>query len=227
VDTRSGEILHDPATDRPLLGVRAHNRLVRFRGYRVARRAGIVGYRATYGLPGTAQRAYTTGSELSEDARQQLRVTGSQLREDGRQWEPVGQTLKAAGAATAQTTRRAARDTAATGVFLSGPPRRTAPSPDGTAPTPVTRPAEGTSYTRQRVMDALLEAQRSDWEHRARPARGGDGDGGTAASGPQGGGSPLKPKPRPVPQPDSQGPADEAWDGTWDRWTDVRDGGGA
>ncbi|MEU8893694.1 hypothetical protein [Streptomyces sp. NPDC048442] len=172
VDTQTGEILHDPSTDRPLLGTRAHNRLVRFRGYRIARRTGILAYGATYGLPATVNRARTRRSELSEDARQQLRVTGGQLREDGRQWEPVGRTLKAAGREAGERagdvsrrTATAARNAAATGVMMSGGPDRGASAGAEGAPTSVSRPAGGTSYARQQVMDSLLQAQRATWEN--------------------------------------------------------------
>ncbi|GHA47909.1 hypothetical protein GCM10010329_82920 [Streptomyces spiroverticillatus] len=158
VDKQTGEVLHDPSADRPLVGVRAHNRLVRFRGYRIARRAGIVGYQATYGLPATLNRAHQKRSELSEDVRQQLRVTGNQLREDGRQWEPVGQVINA----SATATRQAARDAAMTGVLLTG--RTPTRDHEGTVRTPHSRPAQGTGRARQQVMDALINAQRSTWE---------------------------------------------------------------
>ncbi len=38
VDRNSGQVLHDQNTDRTLLSTRAHNRLVRFRGYRILNR---------------------------------------------------------------------------------------------------------------------------------------------------------------------------------------------
>ncbi|MFJ2745434.1 hypothetical protein ACIO3O_37895 [Streptomyces sp. NPDC087440] len=159
VDKQTGEVLHDPSTDRPLVGVRAHNRLVRFRGYRIARRAGIVGYQATYGLPATLNRAHQKRSELSEDVRQQLRVTGNQVREDGREWEPVGQVINA----SATATRQAARDAAMTGVLLTN--RTPTRDHEGTVRTPRSRPAQGTGRARQEVMDALIDAQRSTWEN--------------------------------------------------------------
>ncbi|MFI5808716.1 hypothetical protein [Streptomyces sp. NPDC051561] len=180
----NGEVLHDPATDRPLLGVRAHNRLVRLRGYRVARRAGLTGYRATYGLAATVDRANQARSDLWADAKQQVTVAKAQLGEDGRQWEPVGRPLKAAG----QATHQAAVNTAVAGAILSAPARRPSSTAPGSSPTPVSRAAEGASYTRQRVNDALFEAQREDWEaRRAEEGRGG---------------APLKARPRPQPAPE-------------------------
>ncbi|KOU49977.1 hypothetical protein ADK55_18715, partial [Streptomyces sp. WM4235] len=52
-DQESGQILHDPATDRPLLGSRIHARASRLRGYRIAARTARAGYAATLGLPPT------------------------------------------------------------------------------------------------------------------------------------------------------------------------------
>jgi hypothetical protein len=131
---------------------------VRFRGYRIARRAGVAGYRATYGLPATVNRVHQKRSQLSEDVRQQLRVTGNELREDGRQWEPVGQVINASAAAG----RNAARDAAVAGALFTA---RTHPrSEEGTAPAPASRPAQGTGHARQQVMDSLLNAQRSTWD---------------------------------------------------------------
>ncbi|MFC9280168.1 hypothetical protein [Streptomyces collinus] len=86
VDRRTGEILHDQARDRTLLSTRAHNRLVRLRGYRIAHRSGRAAYAATIGLPATLGRSRAAGSRYSHDARQQVRVWGNTLREDGRAW---------------------------------------------------------------------------------------------------------------------------------------------
>ncbi|MER8225840.1 hypothetical protein ABTZ58_35920 [Streptomyces sp. NPDC094143] len=86
VDPATGQVLHDQNTDRTLLSTRAHNRLVRLRGYRILNRGGRAAYAATYGLPASVQRARARGSHYAQDARQQVRVWGNSLREDGRAW---------------------------------------------------------------------------------------------------------------------------------------------
>ncbi|WP_060903248.1 hypothetical protein [Streptomyces europaeiscabiei] len=86
VDRNSGQVLHDQNTDRTLLSTRAHNRLVRFRGYRILHRGGRTTYGATVGLPANIHRARSGGSRYSQDARQQVRVWGNTLSEDGRAW---------------------------------------------------------------------------------------------------------------------------------------------
>ncbi|MFD6549694.1 hypothetical protein [Streptomyces sp. NPDC058398] len=90
VDRRSGQVLHDQSADRTLLSTRAHNRLVRFRGYRILHRGGRVAYGATAGLPASAVRARSAGSRYAQDARQQVRVWGNTVREDGRAWTDAG-----------------------------------------------------------------------------------------------------------------------------------------
>ncbi|GHB74429.1 hypothetical protein GCM10010377_76090 [Streptomyces viridiviolaceus] len=90
VDRRSGQVLHDQNSDRTLLSTRAHNRLVRFRGYRILHRGGRVAYGATVGLPANVRRARSGGSRYSQDVRQQVRVWGNTLREDGRAWTATG-----------------------------------------------------------------------------------------------------------------------------------------
>ncbi|MFF4836971.1 hypothetical protein [Streptomyces sp. NPDC001315] len=90
VDRRSGQVLHDQNTDRTLLSTRAHNRLVRFRGYRILNRGGRAAYGATVGLPANVRRARSGGSRYSQDARQQVRVWGNTVREDGRAWADAG-----------------------------------------------------------------------------------------------------------------------------------------
>lgn len=55
IDPDTGEVLHDQKTDRTLLSTRAHNRLVRLRGYRIAHQGGRMLYGATLGLPVTAR----------------------------------------------------------------------------------------------------------------------------------------------------------------------------
>jgi hypothetical protein len=90
VDRNSGQVLHDQNTDRTLLSTRAHNRLVRFRGYRILNRGGRAAYGATVGLPANVRRARQGGSRYSQDARQQVRVWGNTVREDGRAWVDAG-----------------------------------------------------------------------------------------------------------------------------------------
>ncbi|MFI8193993.1 hypothetical protein ACIF8T_35455 [Streptomyces sp. NPDC085946] len=86
IDAATGEVLHDQHADRTLLSTRAHNRLVRFRGYRILHRGGRTAYGATVGLPANARRARAAGSRYSRDARQQVRVWGNTVREDSRAW---------------------------------------------------------------------------------------------------------------------------------------------
>ncbi|MGW7258676.1 hypothetical protein [Streptomyces sp. NPDC054834] len=90
VDRDTGQVLHDQHTDRTLLSTRAHNRLVRFRGYRILNRGGRAAYGATVGLPAGIRRARAGGSRYSQDARQQVRVWGNTVREDGRAWGDTG-----------------------------------------------------------------------------------------------------------------------------------------
>ncbi|MEU4084696.1 hypothetical protein [Streptomyces aureus] len=90
VDRRSGQVLHDQNSDRTLLSTRAHNRLVRFRGYRILHRGGRAAYGATVGLPANVRRARAGGSRYEQDARQQVQVWGNSVREDGRAWGDTG-----------------------------------------------------------------------------------------------------------------------------------------
>ncbi|MEU6546429.1 hypothetical protein [Streptomyces sp. NPDC046859] len=90
VDRTTGQVLHDQNSDRPLLSTRAHNRLVRFRGYRILNRSGRAAYGVTAGLPAGVRRARSQGSRYSQDARQQVRVWGNTIREDGRAWTDTG-----------------------------------------------------------------------------------------------------------------------------------------
>ncbi|MER5199748.1 hypothetical protein ACWD3J_41435 [Streptomyces sp. NPDC002755] len=90
VDRSTGQVLHDQSSDRTLLSTRAHNRLVRFRGYRILNRGGRVAYGASFGLPAGVRRVRSGGSRYSQDARQQVRVWGNTVREDGRAWRETG-----------------------------------------------------------------------------------------------------------------------------------------
>ncbi|MET8292154.1 hypothetical protein ABZV80_44730 [Streptomyces sp. NPDC005132] len=86
VDGRANKVLHDQNSDRTLLSTRAHNRLVRFRGYRILHRGGRAAYGATVGLPANVRRARSGGAQVAQDARQQRRVWGNTVREDVRAW---------------------------------------------------------------------------------------------------------------------------------------------
>ncbi|MFD8725456.1 hypothetical protein ACFV2H_47850 [Streptomyces sp. NPDC059629] len=90
VNRRSGEVLHDQNSDRTLLATRAHNRLVRYRGYRILNRSGRTAYGATYGLPVTVRQAREGRSRFTQDAQQQVHVWGNTVREDGRAWADTG-----------------------------------------------------------------------------------------------------------------------------------------
>ncbi|GHC33221.1 hypothetical protein GCM10010348_70200 [Streptomyces anthocyanicus] len=90
VDRRTGQVLHDQNSDHTLLSTRAHNRLVRFRGYRLLHRGGRTAYAASVGLPASVGKARSQGSRFSRDARQQVQVWGNTLREDGRAWTATG-----------------------------------------------------------------------------------------------------------------------------------------
>ncbi|MFI6662287.1 hypothetical protein ACIBL8_43025 [Streptomyces sp. NPDC050523] len=141
VDPHTGQVLHDQHTDRTLLSTRAHNRLVRFRGYRILHRGGRVAYGSTAGLNANVRRAKAGGSRYAQDARQQVRVWGNTLREDGRAWTDTGRHI-------AHVMREDTDDRGGTGPFTSrrltpgrttGPAGIPRPDPDPSRPTP--RPA--------------------------------------------------------------------------------------
>lgn len=94
VDQWTGEVLHDPKTDRPLLGSRLHARALRLRGYRVASRTARLAYGATLGLPRNVGRARHAGSQFTEDARTQLRVAAHGVRADAGRWADGGRALR-------------------------------------------------------------------------------------------------------------------------------------
>ncbi|MEU0784673.1 hypothetical protein ABZ341_24245 [Streptomyces sp. NPDC006173] len=126
IDRTSGEVVHDQNRDRTLLSTRAHNRLVRLRGYRILNRGTRAAYGATIGLPTTAHRAGEGRSQYAHDARQQIRVWGNTLREDGRAWT-------AAGLHVQQTMREDSNDRGARAPFTGGRRLPSAPSPAGGA----------------------------------------------------------------------------------------------
>jgi hypothetical protein len=123
LDRNSGRTLHDQHTDRTLLSTRAHNRLVRFRGYRILNRGGRTAYGATVGLPANVRRARSGGSRYAQDARQQVRVWGNTIREDGRAWADTGRHVS-------RVLREHTDDTGGPGPFVSRRlPTRPAPAP--------------------------------------------------------------------------------------------------
>ncbi|MGW2291236.1 hypothetical protein [Streptomyces phaeochromogenes] len=123
IDRNSGQVLHDQNTDRTLLSTRAHNRLVRFRGYRILNRSGRTAYGATVGLPAGARRARSGGSQYAQDARQQVRVWGNTVREDGRAWADTGRHVS-------RVLREHTDDSGGPGPFVSRRlPARPAPAP--------------------------------------------------------------------------------------------------
>ncbi|WP_405477833.1 hypothetical protein [Streptomyces canus] len=143
VDRDSGQVLHDQNSDRTLLSTRAHNRLVRFRGYRILNRGGRTAYGATLGMPAHARQARAAGSRYAFDARQQVRVWGNTVREDGRVWAETGRQVARA--------NRDNGDSGGMGPFTSrrlparpapaSPPSRSSTSPDRTGPAAPEPPA--------------------------------------------------------------------------------------
>ncbi|MDN3263962.1 hypothetical protein QWJ26_29960 [Streptomyces sp. CSDS2] len=141
VDRNTGQVLHDQNSDRTLLSTRAHNRLVRFRGYRILHRGGRAAYGATVGLPANVRRARSGGSRYSQDARQQVRVWGNTVREDGRAWVDTGRHVS-------RVMREHSDDCGGPGPFVSrrlptAPSAAATPRPATPArPAPSGRPAE-------------------------------------------------------------------------------------
>ncbi|MFE7077080.1 hypothetical protein ACFU96_44040 [Streptomyces sp. NPDC057620] len=129
VDGASGEILHDQHSDRTLLSTRAHNRLVRLRGYRILHRGGRAAYGVSVALPANVQRARAHGSRYSQDARQQVRVWGNTLRADGRAWGDAARHAS-------QVMRERTNDSGGTGPFVRRLPTRPAARTSGSSSSP-------------------------------------------------------------------------------------------
>lgn len=139
VDARTGEVLHDQHSDRTLLSTRAHNRMVRYRGYRILHRGGRLVYGATHGLPENVRRVRAGGSRYSQDARQQARVWGNTVREDARAW---GDTRRHVERVLSEHTD----DRGGTGPFTGRRlPTTTASGASSAGGAPASRPATGTS----------------------------------------------------------------------------------
>ncbi|MGW6971681.1 hypothetical protein [Streptomyces sp. NPDC054952] len=132
VDEGTGQILHDPATDRPLLGSRIHARASRLRGYRIAARTARAGYGVTLGLPRTVHRASAATSRFTDDVLQQFDVAGHRVRQDAAGWQPVLDDVHAVG----QAAHRGIRDTAISAAIYTSTP---------TAPEAAPRPRAGIS----------------------------------------------------------------------------------
>ncbi|GDY70042.1 hypothetical protein SAV14893_094350 [Streptomyces avermitilis] len=123
VDRRTGQVLHDQNTDRTLLSTRAHNRLVRLRGYRILNRGGRAAYGTTVGLPANVRRARSGKSQYLLDARQQVQVWGNTVREDGRAWADTGRHVS-------RVLREHTDDSGGPGPFVTRRlPARPAPAP--------------------------------------------------------------------------------------------------
>ncbi|MGW3631857.1 hypothetical protein ACWD7F_17105 [Streptomyces sp. NPDC005122] len=148
VDRTSGDVLHGQDSDRTLLSTRAHNRLVRFRGYRILHRGGRAAYGATVGLPATLRRANGTRSQYTHDARQQVRVWGNTVREDGRAWSATGNRVQ-------QTMRENTDDRGAPAPFTRGGRLPTAPAP--TVRTPEAPGAAARSSVARRIPPAAQD----------------------------------------------------------------------
>ncbi|MFI8266668.1 hypothetical protein [Streptomyces sp. NPDC085665] len=174
VDKWTGEVLHDPATDRPLLSTRLHSRASRLRGYRIAHRAGRTGYAATLGLPRTVHTAKIKATEFTEDARTQLRVSANRVREDAAGWQPVVDGTVKAGRVVGQGavhTGRAVRDTAISAAVYTAPattgrspaPRTTISRPDhaGTTLSPAPAGAAGQATVRRTVPAPVTGSRRA------------------------------------------------------------------
>ncbi|MFJ3840562.1 hypothetical protein ACIPY6_34350 [Streptomyces sp. NPDC090054] len=118
-DEWTGEILHDPDTDRPLLGSRMHQGASRLRGYRIASRTARFAYGATLGLPGTIRRSKEAASEFTEDAHTQLRVAAHRVGKDAAEWMPVFERLHDTGVAVGAGVSRSGR-AVGTGISRTG-----------------------------------------------------------------------------------------------------------
>lgn len=206
IDPDTGEVLHDQKTDRTLLSTRAHNRLVRLRGYRIAHQGGRMLYGATVGLPVTARTVQAGASRATGDTRQQLKVWGNTLRQDGRSWGSMlqrssGQPSASSGRITGSsggTTARPVRATAGTAApsGRTGPSGPSVPNPAAATPWSTVTAPSGPGAAAPRLRPHSWSAA-------------------TAASGPGAIGprprpsapSPAQPQPQPRPQPGPQPPS--------------------
>ncbi|MGW0770755.1 hypothetical protein [Streptomyces sp. NPDC002676] len=190
VDRNSGETLHDQNTDRTLLSTRAHNRLVRFRGYRILHRGGRTAYGATVGLPANIRRARAGGSAYAQDARQQVRVWGNTVREDRRAWAETGRQVSRdlrensdSGGSGPSVSRRLPTPATPAAARRSATPPRPVPSGRSSGrPAPAAvRPTPSPAPLPRR--DGPVPLPRPDLGRPDRPVPGnGDADGSTGSS---------------------------------------------
>ncbi|MEW1648402.1 hypothetical protein [Streptomyces sp. NPDC091219] len=144
VDRTTGQVLHDQNADRTLLSTRAHNQLVRFRGYRILNRGGKAAYGGTLGLPANVRRAQAGGSRYTQDALQQLRVWGNTGREDARAWGDTGRAVARVSGQTGRLLSRRPGTPTIPGTSAPGGPARPATPPRPTAaPARPSRPGSG------------------------------------------------------------------------------------
>ncbi|MFJ8313786.1 MULTISPECIES: hypothetical protein [unclassified Streptomyces] len=162
-DRDTGYTLHDQHEHRTLLSTRAHNRLVRLRGYRILNRTGRIAYGSTWGMPENIRRGREHGSQYSQDARQQVRVWGNTLRTDGHAWADSGRGVTnrlreqpGDRGAPAPFTNRTLRTTP-TPRTRTPPARPTSPAPASSAspPPPPARPAPDPAALRRRLIEQL------------------------------------------------------------------------
>ncbi|MFE5010020.1 hypothetical protein ACFRJ3_36220 [Streptomyces sp. NPDC056696] len=208
IDPDTGEVLHDQKTDGTLLSTRAHNRLVRLRGYRIAHQGGRMLYGATLGLPVTARTAQARASRATGDTRQQLKVWSNTLRQDGRAWgsmlpqTPAGQpsaNSRRIPSSSSGTTARPAPTAAATATSSN------LPGPSGpSVPSPAAAPASWNTLTAPSGPGAGAPRPRpSTWSTATAPS-------GPGAVGPRprpSAPSPVQPPPRPQQHPHTTPPS--------------------
>ncbi|MEU5617596.1 hypothetical protein ABZ774_11785 [Streptomyces sp. NPDC047802] len=180
VNKKTGEVLHDPTSDRPLIGARVHQRAMRFRGYRIVSRTARVGYGATVGAPRHVKTGARKASKVTQDAQTQLRVVANQVREDAGEWASAGRATAAGidhvsqrAAATwqaydpATAVRTGVRNSAAGTIIATG--ATTSPSTDPSGPgggkMSAARKEDPAIDARRRVFDALMRAQRTGWDN--------------------------------------------------------------
>ncbi|MFK0016954.1 hypothetical protein [Streptomyces sp. NPDC091027] len=100
LDKRTGETLYDPATDRPLLGLRIHARASRLRAYRAVSRAAHFSYMATGGIVAGEDNPI---SDFTHDVGQQLRVVQNHIRPARRHTQPADRTGQVHGPAAVES----------------------------------------------------------------------------------------------------------------------------
>ncbi|MFD7780502.1 hypothetical protein [Streptomyces sp. NPDC059753] len=208
IDPDTGEVLHDQKTDRTLLSTRAHNRLVRLRGYRIAHQGGRMLYGATVGLPVTARTAQAGASRATGDTRQQLKVWGNTLRQDSRSWGsmlPPQQSSRQPSASSRRITSSSSGTTARPVRAAAGaaaPSGRSGPSVPS-VPNPAAAPASWNTLTAPSGPGAGAPKLRPhSWSAATAPS-------GPGAVGPRprpSAPSPVQPQPQRRPQPGPQQP---------------------